>query len=62
MKNKGCWGLPLSWTEFREQYGEKPEDFFDDPALYWDSRGDHARANKIRADRRKIKNGEKEEL
>ena len=51
----------MSWREFQEQYGEKPEEHYDDPALYWDSRGDHARANKIRADRRKIKNGEKEE-
>ena len=51
----------MNWRKFTEDYGEKPEEHFDDPADYFDSIGNHDRADKIRADRRKIKNGEREE-
>ena len=51
----------MSWKEFREMYNESPEEHFDDPADYWDSIGDHHRANAIRARRRKIEEGEIED-
>lgn len=40
---------------------EGPEDHFEDPADYWDSVGDHHRANMIRKRRRQIENGERAE-
>ena len=51
----------MSLKKLKEEYGEGPEDHFEDPAAYWDSMGDHHRANAIRARRRKIENGEREE-
>jgi len=48
----------MTWREFTERYGEHPDEHFDDPAAYWDSRGDHHIANAIRARRRKIEDGD----
>ena len=48
----------MSYRQLKEKYGEGPEDHFEDPAVYWDSVGDHHRANAIRAKRRKIENGD----
>ena len=47
----------MNWREFEEKYNERPEEHFDDPADYWDSVGDHHRANAIRARRRKVEEG-----
>lgn len=51
----------MNWRKFTEDTGEKPEDFFDDEALYHDSAGNRDRAKAIRARRRKIKDGEIED-
>jgi len=51
----------MNWRKFTEDYGEKPEEHFDDPADFQDSIGNHDRANAIRARRRKIEKGEIEE-
>ena len=47
----------MSWREFEERYGERPDEHFEDPAEYWDSVGDRHRARAIRTRRRKIENG-----
>ena len=48
----------MNWKEFGRQYGEGPDEHFEDPAEYWDSVGDRHRAKAIRARRMKIEAGE----
>jgi len=51
----------MNWQQFREEYGEGPEDHFEDGyeyARYLERRGDHHRASAVRARRKKMENGE----
>ena len=48
----------MGWKEFAEDYGEHPWEHYDDPADYWDSRGDKARARAIRARHEAIERGD----
>ena len=41
----------MDWKEFAEDYGEHPWEHYEDPADYWDSRGDKARARGTARDR-----------
>ena len=41
----------MNWQKFREEYGESPEEHFDDPADYQDSIGNKYYANQIRKKR-----------
>ena len=43
--------LPMDWNKFREEYGEGPEEHFDNPADYQDSIGNKFFANRIRKKR-----------
>jgi len=45
----------MSWAEYTEMYGERPEEHYDDPADYQDAIGNHHIAKAIRARRRKEK-------
>lgn len=41
----------MNWQEFTEEYGERPEEHFDDPAEYQESIGNKFFANQIRKKR-----------
>lgn len=47
----------MNWREFIEQYSERPEEHFDDPADYQEKYGDPFIAKQIRARRKKIELG-----
>ena len=48
----------MNWREFTDRYGEGPDEHFDDPADYQDSIGNTHIANRIRARRRKVEDGD----
>ena len=55
---RGHSGGIMNWKKFREEYGESPEDHFEDPADYQESIGNRFEAKRIRSRRKKIENGE----
>ena len=48
----------MNWNRMRDELGEYPDEHFDDPADYQDSIGNTHIADRIRARRRKIEDGE----
>jgi len=48
----------MNWNRMKEEYGEYPEDHFDDPADYQQSIGNSYEANRIRQRRRKVEDGD----
>ena len=52
----------MNWQRFREEYGESPEEHYDDPADYQESIGNVFEANRIRKRREEEPSeGEEEE-
>ena len=48
----------MNWRKFAEDFGEYPDEHFDDPADYQDSIGNTHIADRIRARRRKVEDGD----
>lgn len=45
----------MNWQKFREEYGESPEEHYDDPAEYQEKIGNKFYANQIRKRREESK-------
>jgi len=48
----------MNWRKFAEDFGEYPDEHFDDPADFQQSAGNRLEAKRIRAQRRKVEDGE----